>query len=177
MSAHPTPPQPPLLADPATDARPCADGQAGDNVAAHLAKGDRRARDTIWRANPREQGLIGLTDAIAWFGSRGWSVSLPLIDSQPYDLIVDDGKRLHRVQVKTTTVRGRRSGAFQVSICTNGGNQSFHTKKYFDPGSCDLLYVLTDDRSRYLIPAAAITARTSLTLSGRMARYRVDDPG
>jgi hypothetical protein len=125
----------------------------------------------LWRANPREQGLLGLTDAIAFFGRRGWPVSLPLIDSQPYDLVVDDGVSLRRVQVKTTTARAA-SGAFVVSLCTNGGNQSFHTKKLFDPTTCDLLYVLTDDRVRYVIPATAITARTALTLSRKLEGFR-----
>jgi hypothetical protein len=146
-----------------------------DHVAAHLAKADRRPPDTLWRPNPREQGLLGLTDAIAFFGSRGWPVSVPLIDSQPYDLIVDDGDTLHRVQVKTTTCRSR-SGAFIVTLCTSGGNQSFHTKKEFDPCTADLLYVLTDDRSRYLVPVTVITTKTSITLSARMASYRVEGP-
>jgi hypothetical protein len=33
---------------------------------------------------------------------------MPLIDSQPHDLVVDDGDRLHRVQVKATTLRNAR---------------------------------------------------------------------
>lgn len=149
---------------PATDA---------DTVVAHHAKGQRRPPDTIWRANPREQGLVGLTDAIAWFGARGWSVALPLIDSQPYDLVVDDAQRLHRVQVKTTTTRSDY-GVYKVSLCTNGGNQSFHTTKLFEATSCDLLYILTDAQERYVIPTSVVTARRSLNLGGKVQRYRVD---
>jgi hypothetical protein len=145
---------------------------AADTVAAHHAKADRRPADTIWRANPREQGLIGVTDALAYFGSVGWSVSMPLIDSQPYDLVADDGVRLHRVQVKTTTHRSRY-GVFVVSLATRGGNQSFHTSKDFDPSASDLLYVLTDERKRYLIPTRAITTTTSVSLGERMARFVV----
>jgi hypothetical protein len=97
-------------------------------------------------------------------------VSLPLIDSQPYDLVVDDGTRLQRSQVKTTTRRSR-AGGFLVQVCTRGGNRSFHTTKSFDPATCDLLYVLTDHRDRYLVPAAEVRARHTLTLGGRMAPY------
>jgi hypothetical protein len=143
---------------------------ASTHLAAHLAKGDRRPPDTLWRANPREQGLLGLTDAIRWFGAAGWSISLPLIDSQPYDLVVDDGVGLHRVQVKTTTRRSR-SGRFLVQVCTRGGNRSFQTTKSFDPGSCDLLYVLTDARDRYLIPTDQVGARHTLTLGDRLAPF------
>ena len=132
-------------------------------------KGDRRPPGTLWRANPREQGLLRLTDAIAWFGAKGHSVSLPLIDSQPYDLIVDDQEGLQRVQVKTTTQR-QPNGTFIVQLCTRGGNQSFHTTKYFAPTLVDLLFVLTDAGDRYVIPSQAITSRTSLTIGKRCAR-------
>lgn len=141
-------------------------------TAAHLAKGQRRPADTLWRANPREQGLLGLTDAIAHFGARGWCVSLPLIDSQPYDLIVDDGERLRRVQVKTTTRLDPR-GQFEVQLSTRGGNRSFHTSKPFDHQACELLYVLADGWQRWLIPTSAFRARTSLTLGARMEPHRL----
>jgi hypothetical protein len=165
--------QPPLLPDTSQDPPDASTSRVGNGyAAAHLAKGDRRGADTIWRANPREQGLIGVTDAIAHFGGRGWAVSVPLIDSQPYDLVVDDGRRLHRVQVKTTT---RRSpyGIFVVLLATRGGNRSYHTSKDFDPRASDLLYVLADDRSRYLVPTSAIRSRTTLSLGHRMEEYRV----
>jgi hypothetical protein len=145
---------------------------AGDTVAAHQAKANRRPADTIWRANPREQGLLGVVDAIAHFGGRGWSVSMPLIDSQPYDLVVDDGDRLYRVQVKTTTFRSPY-GVYVVLLATRGGNQSFHTSKDFDPAASDLLYVLTDDRERYVLPTSIIRSRTRLNLGRRVDRYRV----
>ncbi len=150
-------------------------GSIRDTVAVHHAKGDPRGSDTIWRANPREQGLLGLTDAIRWFGSQGWSISMPLIDSQPYDLVVDDGQKLHRVQVKTTTYR-TRYGIYVVSLKTNGGNQSFHTTKPFDHRACDLLYVLTDARTRYLIPTAAFAATTTLSMGEKVARFRLPMP-
>jgi hypothetical protein len=143
-----------------------------DTVAAHHAKADSRPDGTIWRANPREQGLLGFVDAIAYFGGIGWSVSVPLIDSQPYDLVVDDGAKLQRVQVKTTTYRTKYR-VYSVQLSTNGGNQSFHTVKPFDPKSCDLLYVLTDARDRFVIPSAAISARRSLNLGARVAQYRI----
>lgn len=106
----------------------------------------------------------------------GWSVSLPLIDSQPYDLIADDGEHLHRVQVKTTTHRSPY-GVFVVRLETRGGNQSFHTAKPFDARACDLLYVLADDGSRYLIPTTAFAATTSLNLGERMASHRLPTVG
>jgi hypothetical protein len=165
--AEPDPAEPdPAEPDPGGSAR----GDAHQR--AHLAKADRRSPDTIWRRNPREQGLVGLTDAIAWFGRHGWSVCLPLIDSQPYDLVVDDGTSLQRVQVKTTTYRSRY-GIHVVSLATRGGNQSFHTSKAFDPNACELLYVLTDGGDRYLIPTGVIRSSTTISLGVRYAEHRL----
>ncbi len=127
---------------------------------------------TIRRANPRIQGEIGLGAAIGWFTANGYRVAIPLADNQPWDLVVEDGERaLHKVQVKTTTARSP-GGVFIVSLRTNGGNQSFHTAKYFDRAASDLLFVLTDDGEVYLIPTAELEVRTSLSLCDTYARYR-----
>ena len=126
----------------------------------------------IRRDNPRHQGEIGLSDAIGWFGRRGLTVSIPLADNQPYDLVVDVDGALARVQVKTATGRSAY-GRFLVSLETAGGNQSFHTRKPFDPGVVDLVYVLTDDGGRHVIPSAAITARRTISLGEKWAPYQV----
>ena len=87
---------------------------------------------TIRRTNPRLQGLIGLGAAIDWFTRNGYFVAIPLNDSQPWDLIVEDTAGVvSRVQVKTTTSRSP-AGNFVASLQTTGGNQSFATRKPFD---------------------------------------------
>ena len=112
------------------------------------------------------------TDAIGFFGRREMVVSIPLADNQGYDLVVEWRMRLLKVQVKTTTRRGRR-GRFEVMLATAGGNQSYHTVKRFDAGAVDLLYVLTDAGDRYVIPARAITATRGLGLGHKWEVYRV----
>lgn len=130
----------------------------------------------IRRDNPRHQGEIGLSDAIGWFGRRGLTVSVPLADNQPYDLVVDVDGALARVQVKTATGRSPY-GRYVANIETSGGNQSFHTRKPFDAAAADLLYVLTDAGDRYAIPCAAITAVRALNLGDKWEPYRVSpDP-
>ena len=129
---------------------------------------------TIRRKNPKKQGLIGLGDAVAWFTANGYEVSLPLNDSQKYDLVVedpDDG-RLVKVQVKTTTALSEY-GSYLVDMATNGGNRSRNTVEPFDPGHYDLLYVLTDAGTRYLIPSRHIEARFTIALGRKWNGYRV----
>lgn len=41
--------------------------------------------------------------AIAYYSELGYTVSIPLTDTQDYDLIADTGNTLLKVQVKTTT--------------------------------------------------------------------------
>ena len=131
---------------------------------------------TIRRRNPRLQGLIGLGAAIDWFTRNDYFVAIPLSDSQPWDLVVEDREGvLSRVQVKTTTNRGR-SGHFIVMMETAGGNQSFSTRKPFDNRRSDLLFVLTDDDAVYLIPCEEITVSRGLTLSGKWERFRIGAP-
>ena len=127
---------------------------------------------TIRRANPRKQGEIGLGAAISWFLAEGYAVAIPLCDNQPYDLVVDseeDG--LQKVQVKTTTRRGPY-GTFSLQISTRGGNQSFHTTKYWEPDASDLLFVLTDDGDIYVFPSGDITNKTTINLCAKYERYR-----
>ena len=129
---------------------------------------------TIRRTNPRKQGLIGLGDAVAWFTASGYDVCLPLNDSQKYDLVVedpDDG-RLLKVQVKTTTAL-TPYGSYAVDLATNGGNRSRNTVEAFDPDHYDLLFVLTDAGTRYLIPSHHISARFSISLGQKWNGYRV----
>ncbi|HVM21429.1 MAG TPA: group I intron-associated PD-(D/E)XK endonuclease, partial [Egibacteraceae bacterium] len=128
---------------------------------------------TIRRRNPRLQGLLGLSAAIDWFTRAGYFVAIPLNDSQPWDLVVEDQSGVvSRVQVKTTVYRNAR-GRFVVTLATAGGNQSFHTRKPFDRSKSELLFVMTDERDVYVIPCAKLDPRASLSLGEKYERYRV----
>ncbi len=134
--------------------------------------------DTIRRANPRQQGTIGVGAAIRWFIANGYDVFTPIGEPSHYDLVVVDADgELQRVEVKTTTCRNSR-GRFVVQIATSGGNQSWTGMvKAFDPTRVDLLFVLTDDGDEYVIPTDRVIARTKLTLSPAVERFRVVDHG
>ena len=48
----------------------------------------------------KEKGNTSLGIAIAYYSSNGYTVSIPLNDTQDYDLIVDKDNVLKKVQVK-----------------------------------------------------------------------------
>lgn len=125
------------------------------------------------RANPRKQGDVGMGSAVGWFAANGYTVSLPLTDSQDYDVVVDDGSGLSRVQVRTTRHR-KPNGFYEVGLRVKGGNRSGTGKvKHFDPTKVELLYLLTEAGDKYLIPSTAVGGTRSLTLGTRYESFRV----
>lgn len=109
----------------------------------------------------KERGNAGLSCAIAYFGMNGYTVSIPLNDTQDYDLIVDKDGLLQRVQVKSTSVY--RYGAYQVSLRSCGGTKGKPYKTVIQ-SEADLLFVLCGDGSMFLIPVSELSQSTTLAL-------------
>ena len=109
--------------------------------------------------NSKDKGTFAEAQAIAYYISLGYEVSLPLGDRRPYDLIVDKGGELVRVQVKFTSNP-------QLSLRISGGNRSFHTHKKYDEGSYDELFIWFDG-SGYIYPA--LFGRNALTVDAEHA--------
>jgi hypothetical protein len=126
--------------------------------------------------NSKKQGDVGTGYAVALFNELGYIVSLPFSDNQAYDLIIDDGERLRRVQVKTTRFK-HVSGNFEVSLKTCGGNRSGSSIKVFDHTKVDDIFVLTSAGKCYLIPTYSFTAKTALSLTDKYAIYILRDLG
>ena len=123
--------------------------------------------------NSKKQGDIGMCYAMAYYAKLGWTVSVPVTDSQDYDLVVDNGTRLFKVQVKTTKSISP-SGNYVVNRRTMGGNLSGAGKyKDFSENSSDLLFALTDSGDCYSIPKSEISAVNAVALGERYLPYRV----
>jgi hypothetical protein len=123
--------------------------------------------------NSKKQGDAGLGAAIAYYTSIGATVSIPLTDSQDYDLVVEVDGALRRVQVRTTTQS--KYGAFVVGLRVLGGNQSWSgVVKTLVDTHVDDLFVLTADGTRYLMPVTSISSRNTLTLGSARLMYRLD---
>lgn len=122
--------------------------------------------------NSKKQGDTGMGFAIAYFCKLGWTVSIPITDSQDYDLVVDNGERLLKVQVKTSKYKTKH-GIYQVSLKTCGGNRSCQKIKNFDKNSSDLLFVLLENGNVYLIPREEIKTNTTINLGENMNQFKV----
>jgi hypothetical protein len=122
--------------------------------------------------NSNQKGNLGLGRAIAHFTASGAIVSIPLTDSQPYDLIVDDGT-LRKVQVRNTGHQNA-SGNYEVSLRVQMSRTSSGiTWKKFTSSDWDDLFVYSPTGC-YLIPSSAVRTGTIVTLSKGMNQYRLD---
>ncbi len=124
--------------------------------------------------NTKIQGSIGLGQAIAYFTKMGYTVAVPLNDSQDYDLIVEINKKLNKVQVKTTTIKARGSGYYQPYIRQTCKN----TKKNYTKAATDLIYdylfVTADNFESWFIPKDIIKhIKTSFVLNEEFNKYKV----
>lgn len=115
---------------------------------------------------------MGMCYAIAYYSKLGWTISIPITDSQDYDLIVDTGTRLLKVQVKTTSQISEH-GIYTVSLRTCGGNKSGYNAKTFEDNKSDLLFVLTNNGDCYSIPRDVITSKSAINLGEKILPYKV----
>ena len=125
--------------------------------------------------NTRQQGDIGEGSAIEWFTSRGFAVATPIGHSPDWDLVIDWGQGVYRVQVKTSTCVTPK-GRWAVAVCTRGGNQSWNgIVKHFSAARCDYLFAHVGDGRRWFIPATAVQGRNAICLGGpKYAEYEIE---
>ena len=122
--------------------------------------------------NSKKKGTIAIGQAIAWGTRYGLVVSVPLNDSQKYDLVIDQNGTLSRVEVKYTTQKAK-SGNWVVELRTTGGNQSFHTAKNFDTDNCDYVFITSEDLTSWYIPVEKLNVVNKLTLGNKYDEYKI----
>jgi hypothetical protein len=122
------------------------------------------------RINRRQQGDLGEASAIEWLTRQGATVFIPFGHSPDVDLMAEIRGRVFRIQVKTSTFVDTTPNGhprYHVLLATNGGNQSWSgVAKKFDRSRFDFLFVLTGEGRRWLIPATAIEATSSINVGG-----------
>ena len=111
--------------------------------------------------NSNQKGNIALGKAISYFTEENYIVSLPLNDSQCYDLIIEKEGKLQMVQVKYTS-QIANSGKYFCKLQTKNQDKVFYTLK---DTYCDLLYCYCSNGDEYLVPIKDIINETHLTLT------------
>ena len=102
----------------------------------------------------QRKGDIAVAQAIATFTRKGFDVLLPLTESSPYDLVVDLGQVLKRVQVKFTSTN-------EVDLRKIHSNSNGYVIKKTIESDYDWLYILNSKGEEFLIEEC-LTGRRSV---------------
>lgn len=112
--------------------------------------------------NSNIKGNIALAEAISYFTKQEYIVSIPLNDSQCYDLIIEKNGILKTVQVKYTSELKRNEVYIGTLITTSGttGKKMYSIVDTF----VDLIFFHTDKGTNFLIPVRDIKTNKSISL-------------
>lgn len=118
----------------------------------------------------KEKGNTGLGIAIAYYSSNGYTVSIPLNDTQDYDLIVDKNNKLSKIQVKSTGCK-TKYGNYQVALKSTGGTKG-KTYKTVVETDVDELFIVTEDLKIYVLPISAVKNKSTLNICSKYEKYK-----
>jgi hypothetical protein len=120
----------------------------------------------------KEKGNSALGIAIAYFSTKGYTVSIPLNDTQDYDLVVEKNNKFYSIQVKSTGCKAKY-GVYQVALKSCGGTNGKTYKTIIDT-EVDFVFIVTEDKNIYLIPKDIIKNRATLNLCDKYISYKVE---
>lgn len=112
--------------------------------------------------NSKQHGDQGLAAAIYTFTELGYSVCLPLTESQRFDLIVVQNNICFRVEVKHSKSL-TTSGGYCVELRTKGGNKTGETTKRISSKDSELVFIRTP-YGNWIFPTSELDGRATITL-------------
>ena len=113
----------------------------------------------------KEQGDICESFAIFYYTSLGFIVSKPINHSSYYDLIIDNGTVLKRVECKSSRFKANKK-SYSVSLVTSGGNQSFNKLvKRIDSSKVDEIFIMDGDGYYYIFNSTVLHNRRKVNVN------------
>lgn len=119
----------------------------------------------------KEKGNSSLGIAIAYFSTNGYTVSIPLNDTQDYDLVVEKESKFYSIQVKSTGCK-TKYGNYQVALKSFGGTKGTTYKTIIDT-NIDFVFIVTSEMSMYLIPKKEIKNKSTINLCNSYNKYEI----
>lgn len=98
-------------------------------------------------------------------------MSIPLNDTQDYDLLIDKDGKIESVQVKYTSCK-TKYGVYQLALKSCGGTKGKTYKTVLDT-NVDYLFAVTENVDMYMIPVKELKNRSTINLCEKMACYKV----
>lgn len=95
----------------------------------------------------KQTGRIGLSMAINYFTIKGYTVSLPINDTQWYDLIIEKDGIFETVQCKATETKEST-----IDFRSTGGTKGTEYDNIHNHKELDYLFCVNKDLNMWLIP-------------------------
>lgn len=92
-------------------------------------------------------GRIGLSKAIDYYTLQGYTISLPLNDTQWYDLIIQKDGVFKTVQCKATTTEESA-----IDLRETGGTKGSQYNHVLNHDNLDILFCVNKDLNIWIIP-------------------------
>lgn len=118
----------------------------------------------------KDKGRAGMALGIAYFGANGYTVNVPLNDTQWYDFVIEKDGVFQTVQCKAT---GTSNNVIELKSC--GGTKG-STYDFVLDHNLDFLFCLDKDQNMFVIPVQdmkeygmkkQITLRTEKSANGQ----------
>lgn len=109
--------------------------------------------------NRKQIGRLGLSMAINYFTIQGYTISLPINDTQWYDLIVEKDDQFFTVQCKATQTKDDT-----IDLRSTGGTKGSTYDNVLNHSKLDYLFCVNKDLKMWLIPIKDITTSKRISL-------------
>ena len=109
--------------------------------------------------NRKQIGRIGLSMAINYFTLQGYTVSLPMNDTQWYDIVIEKDGKFETVQCKATQTKEN-----VIDFRSTGGTKGKVYDNLLNHSELDYLFCVNKDLDMWLIPVKDITTTRQITL-------------
>ena len=109
--------------------------------------------------NRKQIGRIGLSMAINYFTCQGYTISLPMNDTQWYDLVIEKDGKFQTVQCKATQTENS-----EISLKNTGGTNGSVYDNVTNHSELDYLFCVNGEFEMWLIPIKDITTTRQITL-------------
>lgn len=109
--------------------------------------------------NRKRIGRIGLSMAINYFTIMGYTISIPINDTQWYDLVIEKNGVFETIQCKATQTKEK-----VIDLRSTGGTNGGVYDNIFNHSELDYLFCVDNEFNMWLIPVKEITTKTAITL-------------
>lgn len=103
------------------------------------------------KINRKLVGRIGLSMAINYFTCQGYTISLPMNDTQWYDLVIEKDGKFETVQCKAT-----QTDNGEISLRNTGGTKGQVYDNIINHSELDYLFCVNKDLQMWCIPVKDI---------------------